>query len=70
MGNQIIEAAVNLTESERIKAAKQYPGPSSFVHLHNHTLVVLQVFQTHILLLKRTRLNLFPVARPTSHKIT
>ena len=34
----VIETAVNLTEDERKLANKDYPGPSGFVHLHNHTL--------------------------------
>ena len=30
--------AVNLTEVERKEAARDYPGATEFVHLHNHTL--------------------------------
>lgn len=38
MADSPIEMAVNLTEAERKAAAQRYPGPSDFVHLHNHTL--------------------------------
>jgi DNA polymerase-3 subunit alpha len=38
MAESLIETAVNLTEQERRHAAKNYPGPSEFVHHHNHTL--------------------------------
>ena len=38
MSNSVIETAVDLTEKERREAANEYPGPTEFVHLHNHTL--------------------------------
>lgn len=38
MADSYIEKAVNLTEKERKEADQKYPGPSEFVHLHNHTL--------------------------------
>lgn len=38
MSESIIETAVNVTEKERKIAEKLYPGPTEFVHLHNHTL--------------------------------
>ena len=38
MADSPIEMAVNLTQAERKAADKRYPGPSEFVHLHNHTL--------------------------------
>ena len=38
MADSPIELAVNLTEKERKEADLKYPGPSEFVHLHNHTL--------------------------------
>lgn len=38
MAESIIEQAVNLTEEERKRAQEKYPGPTEFVHLHNHTL--------------------------------
>ncbi len=34
----ILDEAVGVTEKERKKAEIEYPGPSKFVHLHNHTL--------------------------------
>lgn len=38
MADSPIEIAVNLTEKERKEASSKYPGPTEFVHLHNHTL--------------------------------
>lgn len=38
MSDSVVEMAVNLTEKERQEAFKLYPGPTEFVHLHNHTL--------------------------------
>lgn len=38
MADSIVEMAVNLTEQERKEADRLYPGPTEFVHLHNHTL--------------------------------
>jgi DNA polymerase-3 subunit alpha len=38
MSESLIETAVNLTEKERKEAVQTYPGPTEFVHLHNHTL--------------------------------
>ena len=34
----LIETAVSVTEAERKAAARDFPGPTEFVHLHNHTL--------------------------------
>lgn len=34
----IVEKILSATEKNRINAANKYPGPSEFVHLHNHTL--------------------------------
>jgi len=38
MSETIIETAVNITKKERDEAYRDYPGPTDFVHLHNHTL--------------------------------
>lgn len=38
MAETIIEQVIDVTERERREASKQYPGPTQFVHLHNHTL--------------------------------
>lgn len=38
MANSLIETAIHLTEKERKEAEKKHPGPTKFVHLHNHTL--------------------------------
>lgn len=33
-----VEHILSKTEKERVDAAKHYPGPKDFVHLHNHTI--------------------------------
>jgi DNA polymerase-3 subunit alpha len=38
MSESIVETAVNITKKERDEANRDYPGPTEFVHLHNHTL--------------------------------
>ena len=38
MANTPIETAVEITAKERKIARLKYPGPTEFVHLHNHTL--------------------------------
>ena len=34
----VVEHILSRTEKERVDAAKGYPGPKDFVHLHNHTI--------------------------------